>query len=135
MILSRKSQAREDTCRVGKSLFDWGYVHAIAGNISVKLDDGFLITPTDACMGFLDPARLAKLDAATQQISGNPDIKTIAAYARIYSATAPFDTPAGFIIHAHSVHCVALSFQKTQPELKSLKKSPGLPACNPTPRL
>ena len=117
MTLSRESQAREDICRVGKSLFDRGYVHATAGNISVKLDNGFLITPTDACIGFLDPARLAKLDANAQQISGDRASKTIAVHARIYLATAPFDAPAGCIIHTHSVHCVALSFRKTQPEL------------------
>ena len=50
-------------CRIGRSLFERGYVHATAGNISVRLTDGFLITPTDACLGQLDPARLARLDA------------------------------------------------------------------------
>jgi ribulose-5-phosphate 4-epimerase/fuculose-1-phosphate aldolase len=109
MSLSKESQAREDICRVGKSLFDRGYVHATAGNISVKLDDGFLITPTDACMGFLDPAKLARLDNNTQQISGDRASKTIALHARIYSATASFGNPAGCIIHTHSTHCVALS--------------------------
>ena len=59
-------QAREEICRIGQSLFARGYVHASAGNISVRLDDGFLITPTDACLGFLDPARLARLDAPMQ---------------------------------------------------------------------
>ena len=54
-----ESHAREEMCRVGKSLFDRGYVHATAGNISVRLDNGFLITPTDACLGFLDPAKLS----------------------------------------------------------------------------
>ena len=117
MTLSKESQAREDICRVGKSLFDRGYVHATAGNISVRLDDGFLITPTDACMGFLDPAKLAKLDSNTQQISGDRASKTIALHARIYSATAPFNAPAGCIIHTHSTHCVALSLQTTEPEL------------------
>ena len=62
MTALNESQAREEICRVGRSLFERGYVHATAGNISVRLDDGFLITPTDACLGFLDPARLAKLD-------------------------------------------------------------------------
>ena len=121
MTLSKESQAREDICRVGKSLFDRGYVHATAGNISVKLDDGFLITPTDACMGFLDPARLAKLDASAQQISGplrgDTASKTIAIHARIYLATASFKAPAGCIIHTHSTHCVALTLQTTAPEL------------------
>ena len=121
MTLSKESQAREDICRVGKSLFDRGYVHATAGNISVKLDDGFLITPTDACMGFLDPARLARLDANAQQVSGpfrgDNASKTIAIHARIYSATALIDTPAGCIIHTHSTHCVALTLQTAGLEL------------------
>ena len=59
----KESHAREEICRVGRSLFERGYVHATAGNISVRLNasdgGGFLITPTDACLGFLDPARLA----------------------------------------------------------------------------
>jgi ribulose-5-phosphate 4-epimerase/fuculose-1-phosphate aldolase len=117
MTLSKESQAREDVCRVGKSLFDRGYVHATAGNISVKLDDGFLITPTDACMGFLDPGKLAKLDAHAQHISGDKPSKTIALHARIYSATAPFNAPAGCIIHTHSTYCVALSLQSPGAEL------------------
>ena len=56
-----ETQARDEICRIGESLFARGYVHATAGNISVRLDDGtFLITPTDACLGRLDPARIAK---------------------------------------------------------------------------
>ena len=115
--MTQETQVREDICRVGKSLFDRGYVHATAGNISVKLDDGFLITPTDACLGFLDPVRLARLDANMQQISGDRASKTIAVHARIYSATAPFSAPAECIIHTHSTHCVALSLQTTASEL------------------
>ena len=115
--MTHETQAREDICRVGKSLFDRGYVHATAGNISVRLDDGFLITPTDACLGYLDPVRLARLDANMQQMSGDLASKTIAVHARIYSATAPFSAPAECIIHTHSTHCVALSLQTTESEL------------------
>ena len=52
---------RREICRVGLSLFERGLVHASAGNISVRLPDaqGFLITPTDACLGFLQPDQLA----------------------------------------------------------------------------
>ena len=57
-----EAHARDEVCRVGKSLFDRGYVHGTAGNISVRLATGYLITPTDACLGFLDPARLALVD-------------------------------------------------------------------------
>ena len=86
-----ETQAREEICRVGRSLFDRGFVHATAGNISVRLDDGFLITPTDACLGFLDPARLAKLDLQGQQISGDKGSKTIALHRRIYAAACAHD--------------------------------------------
>ncbi len=104
-----EDQARAAICRVGKSLFDRGYVHATAGNISVRLDDGFLITPTDACLGFLDSARLARTDALGVQTSGERASKTLALHRRIYAAAAVFDTEARCIIHTHSTHCVALS--------------------------
>jgi 3-dehydro-4-phosphotetronate decarboxylase len=112
-----ETQAREEICRVGRSLFERGYVHATAGNISVRLDDGFLITPTDACLGFLDPARLAKLDGQGQQVSGDKGSKTIALHRQIYAAACDHDTGTSCVIHTHSTHCVALSLNARGPEL------------------
>ena len=110
-----ESQAREDICRIGASLFARGYVHATAGNISVRLDDGgFLITPTDACLGALDPARLARLDAQGQQLSGDRASKTIALHRRIYAAAAASDPHTRCVIHTHSTHLVACSL-RTEP--------------------
>jgi len=105
-----ESEAREEICRVGASLFARGYVHATAGNISVRLDDGgYLITPTDACLGALDPARLARLDSDARQLSGDRASKTIALHTRIYAAATRFDPGTRCVIHTHSTHCVALS--------------------------
>jgi ribulose-5-phosphate 4-epimerase/fuculose-1-phosphate aldolase len=108
-----ENDIREDICRLGQSLFARGYVHATAGNISVQLEatqgGGYLITPTDACLGFLDPARLARLDAEGQQISGDRASKTMVLHRRIYAASAATQAPAGCIIHTHSTHCVALT--------------------------
>lgn len=116
-----ENQAREEICRIGKSLFERGYMHATAGNISVRLDEsagsGFLITPTDACLGFLDPARLARLDANACQTSGDIASKTIALHASIYKAAAQFDPQTRCVIHSHSTHCVALSLQASGAEL------------------
>ena len=112
-----ETQAREEICRVGQSLFARGYVHATAGNISVRLDDGFLITPTDACLGFLDPARLAKLDLQGQQVSGDKGSKTIAMHRKIYEAACERDADTRCVIHTHSTHCVALSLNAVGPEL------------------
>lgn len=97
---------REQICRVGASLYTRGYVHASAGNISVRLPDGgFLITPTDACLGTLDPARLAAVDAQGVQTDGERASKTLALHRRIYAA-AP---EARCVIHTHSTHLVALT--------------------------
>lgn len=113
-----ENQAREEICRVGRSLFERGYVHATAGNISVRLDDGgFLITPTDACLGFLDPARLARLDAQGHQTGGDRASKTIALHTRIYAAARKFDADTACVIHTHSTHCVALTLKAPGDEL------------------
>jgi ribulose-5-phosphate 4-epimerase/fuculose-1-phosphate aldolase len=97
---------RDEICRVGASLFARGYVHASAGNISVRLPDGgFLITPTDACLGALDPARLAAVDAHGVQTAGDRASKTLALHRRIYDS-AP---DAHCVIHTHSTHLVALT--------------------------
>ena len=102
---------RDEVCRVGASLFQRGYVHATAGNVSVRLDDGFLITPTDACLGFLDPARLARVDAAGAHVAGDRPSKTLALHRRIYEA----DPAARCVIHTHSTHLVALTLAATHP--------------------
>jgi ribulose-5-phosphate 4-epimerase/fuculose-1-phosphate aldolase len=97
---------REQICCVGASLHARGYVHASAGNISVRLPGGgLLITPTDACLGTLDPARLAAVDALGVQTGGDPASKTLALHRRIYAA----DPEAHSIIHTHSTHLVALT--------------------------
>ncbi len=99
---------RDEICRVGRSLFERGYVHATAGNISARLGDGrFLITPTDACLGTLSPERLAKVDASGAQLSGDKASKTLSLHRRIYDA----DPAAGCVVHSHCTHLVALTLQ------------------------
>ena len=103
--MNEEQKAREEICRIGASLYARGYVHASAGNISVRLDEGWLITPTDACLGRLDPARLARIDAGGAQVAGDRASKTLALHRRIYDA-AP---DARCVIHTHSTHLVALT--------------------------
>ncbi|MFZ3599672.1 aldolase [Streptomyces sp. BH104] len=110
MTLDTKSPvdtARSEIVRAGTSLFDRGYVHASAGNISARLDDGLghLITPTDAALGFLEPERLALVDAGGVQVAGDRASKTLTLHRRIYEA----DPTARFVIHTHSTHLVALT--------------------------
>ena len=102
---------RAELVRVGTSLFQRGCVHSTAGNISVRLTTeqggGFLITPTDACLGFLDPAQLAWVDEDGTQQTGERASKTLALHRRIYEA-AP---GAHCVLHTHATHLVALTLQ------------------------
>ncbi len=112
-----ESQAREAICRIGLSLFERGYVHATAGNISVRLDDGFLITPTDACLGRLDPAALARVDSEGQVRGGARPSKTLTLHRAIYEAASAYQPGTRSILHTHSTYCVARSLQASGPEL------------------
>ena len=98
---------RQEICRVGRSLFERGLVHATAGNISVRLPagQGFLITPTDACLGTLQPERLARVTEDGQQTGGDRASKTLALHRCIYAA----EPQAQCVIHSHSSHLVALT--------------------------
>lgn len=100
-----ESRIREEICTVGASLYNRGYTVGAAGNISARLDDGWLITPTDACLGRLDPAALSKVDAAGNWVSGAKPSKTLALHQGIYRA----NPEARGIVHTHSTHLVALT--------------------------
>ena len=100
------ARARDEIVRVGRSLFERGYVHATAGNVSVRLDDdSVLITPGDACLGAIAPERLAHVGADGALLGGDRPSKTLALHRRIYAA-AP---EARCVIHTHSTHLVALT--------------------------
>ncbi len=106
---------RDEIVRIGKSLFDRGYVHGTAGNISVRLqnDAGFLITPTDACLGFLEADRLSLVGIDGVQRAGDRASKTLALHRAIYET----DPNAHCVIHTHSAHCVARSLNDSAEEL------------------
>ena len=104
-VATSESALRTEVARIGASLHARGYAHATAGNISVRLDDGWLITPTDACLGDLDPARLSRVDAAGRAVGGDPPSKTLALHRAIYAA----EPAARCIVHTHATHLVALT--------------------------
>ncbi len=101
----KENALREEICRVGASLFQRGYTVGTAGNISARLDDGWLITPTDACLGTLDPAAVAKVGTDGSWVSGDKPSKTLALHRVIYDRNAG----AHGVVHTHSTHLVALT--------------------------
>ncbi len=103
--MTPETRIREEICTVGASLYQRGYTVGAAGNISARLDDGWLIAPTDVCLDRLDPAELAKVDLAGNWVSGAKPSKTLALHQGIYQA----DPAARGVVHTHSTHLVALT--------------------------
>jgi ribulose-5-phosphate 4-epimerase/fuculose-1-phosphate aldolase len=101
-----ESLARE-LCDLARSLFDRGLSSGTSGNISVRLPDGgYLVTPTNASLGRLEPNRLSRLDADFQPVGGDPPTKEIPLHRAFYRTRGP---NAGAVVHLHSPHAVALS--------------------------
>jgi ribulose-5-phosphate 4-epimerase/fuculose-1-phosphate aldolase len=112
--MSDESRLREDICRFGRSLFERGLTPGSSGNISARLDDGgWLVTPTNASLGFLDPARLSRLDAEGRVISGDKPTKEIPLHTALYDSRGS----ARAIVHLHSTHAVAVTMlPETDPQ-------------------
>ncbi|VIO71069.1 aldolase [Bradyrhizobium ivorense] len=100
-----ETKLREDICRFGRSLFERGLTPGSSGNISVRLDDGgWLVTPTNASLGFLDPGKMSRLDANGKLVSGDAPTKEVPLHTALYQTRA-----ARAVVHLHSTHSVALS--------------------------
>ena len=100
-----ESRLRDEICRLGASLFTRGLTFGSAGNISVRLEDGWLMTPTNVSLGRLDPAGLAKLDASGKLVSGDPPTKETFLHRAMYSERPQ----ASAVVHLHSTYSVAVS--------------------------
>jgi ribulose-5-phosphate 4-epimerase/fuculose-1-phosphate aldolase len=105
-MASEETRLREDVCRFARSLFERGLTAGSSGNISVRLSGGgWLSTPTNASLGFLDPARLSRLDESGRLLSGDPATKELPLHTALYATRRD----AGAIVHLHSTHSVAVS--------------------------
>ena len=100
-----ESSLREDIAAFGALLTGLGLAHGATGNISVRLDDGFLVTPTNSRLGGLDPARIARLDRNGRQVGGDPPSKEAFLHQCVYETRSG----AQAIVHLHSTHSVAVS--------------------------
>jgi ribulose-5-phosphate 4-epimerase/fuculose-1-phosphate aldolase len=96
---------REALCDLGRSLFGRGLTHGSTGNLSVRTDEGYLLTPTGSSLGALDPARLSVVDARGAHLGGDPPTKEALLHLAMYQAR-PRDRA---VVHLHSIHAVAVS--------------------------
>ena len=100
-----EGQLREEICWFGKSMFDRGLTAGSSGNISARVDGGWIMTPTNSCLGRLDPARLSKVDDSGNLVSGDKPTKESFLHLGMYAQRPG----AGAVVHLHSTHCVAVS--------------------------
>jgi 3-dehydro-4-phosphotetronate decarboxylase len=104
---------REALVEIGRSFHARGLAIGTAGNLSVKLDDGYLVTPTNAALGALDAARLAKLDCNFAPVSGDKPTKEVSMHRAFYETRPSTEA----VVHLHSTHASAYSFRKDLPPL------------------
>jgi ribulose-5-phosphate 4-epimerase/fuculose-1-phosphate aldolase len=114
-----ETETRRLLVSLAGSLFARGYSVGSAGNISVRMTDGYLITPTNSCLGRLDPTRLSKLDGGFGHVSGDPPSKEVFMHRAFYEARPD----AGAVVHLHSTMATAVTCL------------PGLDVINPIPPL
>lgn len=100
-----EAEIRREMVAWSRSLHARGFSVGSAGNISVLVDDGMLITPTDSCLGQLDPDRISKLDPDGNHVSGDRPSKEIFLHRAFYE-TRP---TARAVVHLHSTFATALS--------------------------
>ncbi|MDR1934525.1 MAG: aldolase [Candidatus Accumulibacter sp.] len=106
-IVSEETRERDKIARLSRSLYERGLSAGSSGNISVRLSDsdGWLLTPTNSCLGELDPARISKLDWQGKVLAGDPPSKEAFLHRSLYEARPK----AGAIVHLHSTHAAAVS--------------------------
>jgi ribulose-5-phosphate 4-epimerase/fuculose-1-phosphate aldolase len=103
--VSREARLREAICALGASIFARGLTAGSSGNVSVRTEDGWLMTPTGSSLGRLDPARLAKLDATGRHVTGDAPTKESFLHRVMYEERPR----SGAVVHLHSTHSVAVS--------------------------
>jgi ribulose-5-phosphate 4-epimerase/fuculose-1-phosphate aldolase len=103
--MSEETHLRDTIARLAMSMFERGFTVGSSGNISAICGDDLLITPTNSCLGFLDPARIAKISREGRHLSGDAPSKEVFLHQAFYD-TRP---GTGAVVHLHSTYATLLS--------------------------
>jgi ribulose-5-phosphate 4-epimerase/fuculose-1-phosphate aldolase len=103
--MSAELRLRERIVDIGRSLYQRGLSPGSSGNISTRLEDGWLLTPTNSCLGELDPSGLSKLDWNGNLVSGGKPSKEYFLHLAMYQKRPK----SGAIVHLHSSYAAAIS--------------------------
>ena len=103
--MTSESKMRDKITYLAKSIYDRGLTFGSSGNISVRTEDGWLMTPSGSTMGNLDPSKISKLDNVGNHVSGDKPTKEAFLHVVMYEER----TQTGAVVHLHSTHSVAVS--------------------------
>jgi ribulose-5-phosphate 4-epimerase/fuculose-1-phosphate aldolase len=103
--MSVEGRLREALVLHGRSLYERGLSPGSSGNLSARLEDGLLVTPTNSCLGRLHPEQISRVDGEGRHVSGHPPSKEAFLHLCMYRERPA----AGAVVHLHSTHAVALS--------------------------
>ena len=103
--MTKEQKLRERIVEIGQSLYRRGLSPGSSGNISTRLEDGWLLTPTNSCLGELDPASLSKLDWNGNLLAGSKPSKEYFLHLAMYQKRPA----SGAIVHLHSSFAAAVS--------------------------
>lgn len=105
--MSDAKRLKKEIVTIGKLLYERGLVSGMAGNISARVNDEYmLITPSGRCKGFLIESDIMTVSIKSGKIEdkGTPSIET-PLHAAIYKKREDVFA----IIHTHPVHCTVLA--------------------------
>ena len=100
-----EAELRAQLVELSASLFARGFSVGSAGNISAKLPDGYLMTPTNSSLGRLNAERLSKLAPDFTHLSGDKPSKEVFMHRAFYQARPD----AGAVVHLHSTMATAVA--------------------------
>jgi len=103
--MNQETKIRERIVEIGLSLYRRGLSPGSSGNISARVEDGWILTPTNSCLGELDPSTLSKLDWSGRHLSGQKPSKEYFLHLAVYENRAE----SGAIVHLHSSCAAAVS--------------------------
>lgn len=100
-----ETTARQQIIEVARSIFDRGLSHGRTGNISLRVGDRLLVTPTGSSLGTVTAEQLSVLDADGRHVEGQKPSKEAFLHTAVLRAR-PQDSA---VVHTHSFHAAAVS--------------------------
>jgi 3-dehydro-4-phosphotetronate decarboxylase len=103
--MSSEQQAAREIAQTARSLFRRGYSFGTAGNLSVRIDERVLVSPTNSSFEDLTEDTLSVVDLSGKHLSGAAPSKETHFHIALYEQRPD----ARAVVHLHSTYATAVS--------------------------